>query len=124
MGLRAVLRRLRLITEPRPHLLLPLGNLLAAVTLTRRRRRMTHEGAAVRYVALLAACNARAGSYRSRRGGGALRPLVDAAEVISAATIDEGVPLRVLLVHPRMLLRPVMRRGKARGGERLPQSTL
>ena len=124
MGLRAVLRRLRLVTEPRPHLLLPLGNLLAAVTLTRGRRRMTHEGAAVRHVALLAARNARAGSYRSRRGGGALRPLVDAAEVTSAAPVDIGAPLRVLLVHPMMLLRPVMRRGEAGGGEGLPQSTL
>ena len=60
VGLRTVLRRLRLVTEPRPHLLLPLGNLLAAVTLTRGRRRMTREGAAVRHVALLAARNARA----------------------------------------------------------------
>ena len=125
MGLRTVLRRLRLVAEPRPHLLLPLGDLLAAaVTLTRRRWRMTHEGAAVRHVALLTARNARDGPYRSRRGGGVLRPLVDAAEVISAAPVDIGAPLRVLLVHPMMLLRPVMRRGEAGSGERLPQSTL
>ena len=140
MRLRAVLllmmmmmRRRRMAPEPRPHLLLP-QRLLLAVTLTRRRRRLTQIRAAARHLALLLLLlllGARAGrigrrradSIRTRRVARALRPLMDAVEVIPAASAAKGVPLLILLVQP-LMLRPVMRRRKARRGQRLSESTL
>ena len=65
----------------------------------------------------------RADSIRTRRVARALRPLMDTVEVIPAASAAKGVPLLILLVQP-LMLRPVMRRRKARRGQRLSESTL
>lgn len=128
MRLRAVLMLLVVTEPPRPHLLLPLRYLLP-VTLTRRRRRLAQVSAAAWHLGLLLQLGAgirrrRASSTRARRVARALCPRMDAVEVIpTAASTAKGVPLLVLLVHP-LLLRPVMRRGKARCGQRLSESTL
>ena len=134
MRLRAVLLLLLLlmVPEPRPRLLLP-QRLLLAVTLTRRRRRrLTQVSAAARHLALLLVLlGARAGrsgrrrgdSIRTRRVARALCPLMDAVEVIPAASAAKGVPVLILLIQP-LMLRSVMRRRKARRGQRLSESTL